>query len=106
MSAEHTMPLFSKRVIDICQNRHLGNAESVGAFQSIRDRLTKRQKQVLVVIRESSAGCTVDEIAQILWTTPNAVSGRCTELKIKGLIRKSGTRETRGGCRAAILIAV
>jgi DNA-binding MarR family transcriptional regulator len=90
-------------LFDICSNRHKGNTESTAAFQSIRGRLTAQQQRVLNCIRNSE-GLTCNEIAEKLGATPNEISGRCSELKRNGEIRKSGTRLTRSGNPAAILV--
>ncbi len=99
-------PLF-----DITSNRHGGNAESVAAFQSIKDRLPAQRKEVLHWITvytkaHSGRGLTVDELAEVMHKTPNAISGRVSELKRDGRIYKAGTRLTRSGCKAAVLKAV
>jgi predicted transcriptional regulator len=93
-------------LFDITSNRHKGNPESTEAFQSIKDRLTAQQNRVLKAIRESESGLTVDEIALKLGATPNEISGRASELKRDGKIMKQGTRLTRRGHAAAVLVAI
>ena len=90
---------------DICQNRHRGNRQSQSAFESIRDDLPARRALCLALIHNAaSQGLTVHELAELLETTPNAVSGRLTELKREGLICKIGTRPTPTGGKAAVYI--
>ena len=93
-------------LFDVCSNRHRGNAESEAAFQSTKDRLSVQRERVLKAIRDSDSGLTAEEIAMVLGTTVNAISGRCSELKMAGRIYKSGTRVTRSGCSAGILKAI
>lgn len=96
-------PLFEA---DICSRKHKGNEESRGAFEALKDRLPLHRARVLKAIRDSDGGLTVDEIAQKLGVTPNMVSGRASELKRDGMIRRNGTRLTRNGNPAAILVAL
>lgn len=92
---------------DICRNRHQGNAESVAAFQTLLPGLTQRRQHVLSLIQKAGPeGLTVHEVADILNTTPNAVSGRFTELKKAGLIFKQGRRPTPSGGSAGVYICL
>jgi len=94
-------------LFDISARRHKGNEQSSAAFHVIKDRLTQAQERVLGIIKyKGDRGATVNEIAFALDTTPNAISGRVSELKRDGKIYKSGTRKTRSGCSAAILKAI
>lgn len=97
---------FGGNLSDICKNRHRGNAESEAAFQSIKDRLTEREKEVLAMIDAHKGGLIAEEVADLMHTTVNAISGRCSSLKFKGRIKKVGTRLTRSGNRAAVLVAI
>lgn len=90
---------------DVCLNRHGGNPQSNAAFGRIEDHLNEAQQRVLNTIKCSDDGFTVDELAVVGKTTPNAISGRITELRIKGKIEKKGTRLTRSGCKASVWIA-
>lgn len=92
-----------KKLTDISKNRHGGNAESESAFHKISPRLPERRKIVLSLIRNAgSKGLTTLEASELLETTPNAISGRFSELKRDGLIEKIGTRKTPSGCSAAV----
>jgi predicted transcriptional regulator len=93
-------------LFDICYTRHKGNTESVATFQAIKDRLTVQQERVLKAIKNSDNGLTVDELCDVLGCTPNEISGRASELKRDGKIRKNGTRLTRRGHAAAVLVAI
>ena len=91
---------------DICQNRHRGNPQSEEAFKSIRKELPLRRAICLVLIHKAaSEGLTVHELSEQLGTTPNAVSGRLTELKKHGMIKKIGTRPTPTGGKAAVYVS-
>ncbi len=90
---------------DITARRHKGNEQSTAAFHVIKDKITAKQLEVYHAIRFFNDGVTVDELAVTFKTTPNAISGRVSELKRMGKIYKSGTRKTRSGCSAAILKA-
>ena len=96
-------------LFDITALRHKGNKQSTSAFHVIKDELTERERRVLSIIklysRPTSQGITAEEIADQMGVTVNTISGRCSSLKLKGIIYKSGTRKTRSGCSAAILKA-
>ncbi len=103
---EHNEMFSNPKSGDIAFNRHKGNEQSTAAFHVIKDALTMKQAQVLQTIKSyDHRGLTVDELASMLRTNPNSISGRVTELKAMGKIYKSGTRKTRSGCSAAILKA-
>lgn len=90
---------------DVCARKHGGNVESSNAFDIIVDELNKRQFEVLDRIKSARFGLTGDELAIELRTTPNAISGRITELRIMRKIEKRGTRKTRSGCSAAVWVS-
>jgi len=88
---------------DITKNRHGGNEQSNDAFQKIESSLPERRAGVLLLIQNGGlTGLTVHEAAKLLDTTPNAVSGRFTELKRSGLIEQIGRRPTPTGCSAGV----
>ena len=92
-------------LFDITARRHKGNEKSIAAFHVIMEKITAKQLEVYHAIRFFNDGVTVDELAVTFKTTPNAISGRVSELKRMGKIYKSGTRKTRSGCSAAVLKA-
>jgi hypothetical protein len=92
-------------LFDITARRHKGNDQSAAAFHVIKDKISASQERILNAIRQMDSGMTVDELSVYFGTTPNEISGRCSELKRDGKIYKSGTRKTRSGCSAAILKA-
>lgn len=87
------LPLF-----DITANRHQGNAESREAFKKI-GRLAFNDRQLVYqrIHQAGAAGVTVKEVAQGMGVQINQISGRFTELKAAGLIRKVAVRD---GCGA------
>ena len=99
-------PLFAK-MPDICARKHGGSPESVEAHKTIRGGLHAQRERVYAEIRsESDQGLTVDECAVVMSTTPNAISGRFSELARDGRIQKIGQRKTRSGCWAAVWRAI
>lgn len=91
---------------DVCARKHGGNPQSAIAFDAIRQHLTQSQWRVFCAISATlSFGRTLDELCVLLDVNPNAISGRITELRIKGKIEKRGTRKTRSGCSAAVWVA-
>ena len=88
---------------DICFNRHRGNAQSNQAFTKIEKGLPERRAGVLLLIQNAGQqGLTVHEASELLGTTPNAVSGRFSELKKGGLIEAVGKRPTPTGSSAGV----
>jgi hypothetical protein len=93
--------LFYNR--DICANRHKGAETSVEAHKTIQRSKSERREAVYKAIeRRPGAGITVDELAELWQETPNAISGRFSELAQRGRIVKDGVRKTRSGCNAAV----
>lgn len=92
-------------VQDICERKHGGNPESAAAFDATTTAM-QREKVLKAIMAAGDAGLTVDELAAAWDTTPNAVSGRFTELKKENWIVKRGTRKTRSGKAAGVWVAV
>lgn len=93
---------------DVTQNRHKGAETSVKAHKRIRSGLQARREAIYASIKSygiATNGITVDELAYFWKTTPNAISGRFSELARDGRIKKIGTRKTRSGCSAAVWVA-
>lgn len=87
---------------DICANKHRGDQESKEANKTV-----DKERGLLMVVdctRESgSFGRTLDDMSMILGKPPNAISGRVTEAKRRGLLRWNGNRRpTRTGCLAKV----
>lgn len=79
---------------DICSSRHRGNACSRAANPSAGQK-SRDQKAVEEIIRRSPNGATVHEIASKMGKAINAISGRISELKAKGIVIVNGRRN---GC--------
>lgn len=62
----------------------------INAWDDIQAHLSKRQEQVLAVIKGRGIGATLREIADILGIDMSAVSGRVTELQELKLVYDSG----------------
>lgn len=85
---------------DICANRHQGNAQSMAAFQRVLESMPEQRANVARAIRHAgSHGLTCKELAERWGCGMNAISGRFSELKAKGLVEKVGTREGSGVMR-------
>ena len=66
----------------------------------------QRAKVFDAIKRHGQYGLTVDGLSEIWGIPPNAISGRFTELKKEGRIKKIGTRRTRSGHAAGVYVAV
>lgn len=87
---------------DICTSRHRGADTSIQADKKVRK--TKDQELVYGYIYHAGRfGHTLDELSIMLHRNPNALSGRLTELRIKGRIYISDERRlTRSGVSARV----
>lgn len=93
-------------LFDITHNRHRGNAESQSANLRVASSKEKMRAQVLEAIQRSGArGMTCDELETLLGLTHQTCSARCSELKKDGMVQKLGTRPTRTGSPAAVLVS-
>lgn len=90
--------------IDICEGRHGGAETSVEAHPHV----SKEYDRQIIGRRIDLAGrygMTLDELCIVLGRTPNAISGRLTELRIMGLIHISDKkRRTRTGAMARVYV--
>lgn len=92
-SLNHRSTMSPSTTPDPCAARHLGAAESCDAWRRLLADLPERRAAVLAEIASAGPeGMTVIECAAALATTPNVVSGRFTELRAAGLIRRRGDR--------------
>jgi hypothetical protein len=91
---------------DVTSHRHGGNTESVKAHR-MTEKARMRNRVYDFALRCGEYGITTDEIADMFCSTPNAISGRLTELKALGLlVRTDRCRPTRSGCSARVFKAV
>lgn len=75
--------------IDICFNRHKGNASSIKANPK-REAKAKFKAAILDILRRHPR--SGKQIAELLNVQFNAISGRFSELKKEGLICGTGER--------------
>ena len=86
--------MIDKQDLDICQNRHRDNAESIAVNPAIAVKFTDRS--IVYDIIQASKGVTSKEIARQMGRRLNCISGRISELKRAGLIRVVGRRNDCG----------
>lgn len=100
-----TLPLFATEE-DVCARKHGGQPESVEAFTR-GDREADREKVYAFLAAQGDEGATLDEVSLAFGRTPNAISGRFTDLhEAHRIYRKPGVfRNTRTDSRAAVWVA-
>ena len=90
---------------DVCARRHGGNEESRAA--RIACRVMEQRDKVLAAVEAAGAlGITCHELASRWGVSPHQISGRFSELKAAGHIRKAGTRKNTAGQRCGVLVKV
>ena len=89
---------------DVCERKHRGNAESQAARK--RCNTAEQRERVFAAIREAGTeGLTCHELAARWGVSPNKISGRFSELKRNGLVRKNGTRTNDAGAKCGVIVA-
>lgn len=91
---------------DICARKHGGAETSIEANKRV---LKERDRELIYgyIKAAGSFGHTLDELCVLLQRTPNQISGRITELRVKGRILTSDrTRPTRAGVQARVYISL
>jgi len=76
--------------IDICANKHQGNAQSVKANPSAEFKATLRERVRIFIAACDFHGATVKEIAATFGKPMHAISGRVSELKAENKVWHSG----------------
>jgi hypothetical protein len=90
---------------DITYNKHHGNPQSNEAYEANKRIKSRQRRAIIDYIRSCGiAGATADEISQALSYPLHTTSARCSELKADGVAVKVGTRRTRLGCAAGVLV--
>lgn len=85
------LPLLDQ--IDICEARHKGSPESQDAFEKVKHTKQLMYDKIMYLAQQrKDFGVTVHEVAGAFGKTPNAVSGRLSELRMMGKLKKSGER--------------
>lgn len=93
------LPLLDE--IDICESRHRQSPESQDAFEKVKHTKQLMYDRIMFLAQQrKDYGITVHEVAGAVGKQVNCVSGRLSELRMMGKLRKSGLR--RNG--AAVLI--
>jgi predicted ArsR family transcriptional regulator len=89
-------------LIDPCENKHGGNAESIAAHDTVISSKAALQQRILDYI-EARGSATCDEVEVDLGILLQTASGRMAELKAAGLIVATGERRpTRTGRKAGV----
>lgn len=91
-------------LFDICENNHGGNPESYAARSSLNSSEIRRRVLGFIQAR-GPQGATSDEIEQALGLSHQTASARCSELKAEGKVCVVGSRKTRSGSKASVLVA-
>src|SRR5262249_6174392 len=94
------------RIRDICANRHGGNPESVATFERVAHKIPEMTRAILDFARSrrgARAHCA--RRCERFGKAPNEVSGRLTDLKRRGLLRKCGRRNGAANLIAAELLS-
>lgn len=91
---------------DVCYARHGGAETSTLANRRVQK--TRDRELIYGYIKSAGKfGHTCDELSIMLHKTPNAVSGRLTELRMKGrIVTSDQTRLTRTYSKARVYVAV
>jgi len=91
--------------LDITRRKHGGNPESAQAHARRAGKWPQQRARVLAAIRLAGPqGLTCDELADKWGVGMNCLSGRFSELRKAGAIRKAGTRPTRSGNQAGVFV--
>jgi DNA-binding Lrp family transcriptional regulator len=89
---------------DICGRKHKNNPESRAAFRQL-DASQQRARVLAAVQQAGIHGLTCHELADRWNVSPHQISGRFSELKKQGAIRKRGTRINSAGNSCGVLVA-
>ena len=94
-----------KKSIDITQNKHGGNEESILAFEKNKGSRDNQRREIFDIVALMGAyGVTTDEIVHGFDYAIQTVSARMSELKRDGMIVKIGRRKTRSGSTAGVFV--
>ena len=89
---------------DICERKHRRNPESRNAFKTCN--ASQQRAQVLAAVQQAGRhGLTCHELADRWGVSAHQISGRFSELKKQGAIRKRGTRINSAGNSCGVLVA-
>lgn len=86
-----TLPLLD--MIDITENRHKGSPESQEAFERVKHGKQQMYDRILNLAQaRKDYGLTVHELSAAIGKPVNCISGRLSELRMIGKLKKSGVR--------------
>jgi len=89
---------------DICAGKHKRNPESTAAFKACN--ASEQRNRVLAAVQQAGRhGLTCHELADRWGVSAHQISGRFSELKKQGAIRKRGTRINSAGNSCGVLVA-
>lgn len=92
MTAEQlTIDQILRVAADPCENRHLGNPQSIEAHKRVLHSKEETYKRIIEVLKTRGPS-TSKEIATALGVQLNCVSGRYSELKALGRIQETGIK--------------
>jgi Fic family protein len=93
-------------MVDITQNYHRGNPESVKAHRRSRLNAERDRTRILRLVGARGAeGLTCDEAERLLGLSHQTCSARFSELKRDKLLAPTGTlRPTRSGAKARVMV--
>lgn len=93
-----------RTIFDITANNHGGNEHSDNARRSIN--ASEIRNKVLDYIRQcGESGAICEQVEQALELSHQTASARCSELKAQKLVEVRGSRPTKSGRSAGVLIA-
>lgn len=99
--------MSQRKLFDICEAKHGGNAASTEAHRDNAENAEAQRRRILALVQAAGVdGMTCDELEQALGLAHQSCSARCSELKKAGRVRERGYRPTRTGSRAGVLVAV
>lgn len=91
-------------IFDICSANH-GNQENSVAAHKRTNADADRRKILAFIQAQGSHGATCAEIEEALNMLHQTCSARCSDLKAKRLVEVAGTRKTKTGSAASVLVA-
>lgn len=91
-------------IFDICERNHKSDPHSTEARRSID--ASEIRKKVLDYIKSCGEhGAICEQVEQALQMSHQTASARCSELKAQRLVEVRGSRNTKSGRKAGVLIA-
>jgi hypothetical protein len=95
-----------KRERDVCQNRHMGNEQSVAAHEKHKESRPQARLEVYWWFASQTEPKSCENAAESIGWGINRMSPRITELKRDRWLKQAGIGRTRGGSACALYVAV